>query len=149
MVELLLAKFLFVIACFTYASHTDLKKREVSNKLWLFMLPVIVLFALLDFQPLILLHSAFLGVVIGYIGFYHLAKFGGADAKAVMVLSVCFPTFILNLPVFIYILLYSLMLATLYSLWKWEFKKPLAFMPFLTLGTIAFLPTCVFFVVFL
>lgn len=139
--ELLLTKFLFVIVCFTYASYTDFKKREVPNTLWLFMLPFIALFVFFDFDLASLCLSLFAGVLIGYVGFYHIAKFGGADAKAVMVLSLCFSTFILNLPMFVHMLLYSLVFAICYSISKREFKKPLAFMPFLTLGVIAFMPT--------
>jgi len=146
---ILLLKFIFVIACFTYASITDLKTQEVSNKLWVFMLPFIALFIIIDFQYRALILSLVAGVLIGYFGFYIIGGFGGADAKAVIVLSACFPTFLLNLPIFIYILLYSLMFATGYSLLKWEFKKPVAFMPFLTLGIIAFLPCYLFLVVFL
>lgn len=141
MLELLLAKFLFVIVCFTYASYTDFKTREVPNTLWLFMLPFIALFTYLNFNLTSLCLSLFAGVLIGYIGFYRIAKFGGADAKAVMVLSVCFSSFFLNLPMFIYILLYSLVFAICYSVLKREFKKPLAFMPFLTLGVVAFMVT--------
>lgn len=141
MQELLLAKFLFVITCFTYASYTDFKKREVPNTLWLFMLPFVALFTYLDFDLTSLCLSVFTGVLIGYVGFYRIAKFGGADAKAVMILSVCFSAFILNVPIFIYILLYSLIFAICYSISKREFKKPLAFMPFLTVGTVAFMGT--------
>lgn len=141
MIELTFLKFLFVIVCFTYASYTDFKKREVSNALWIFMLPFVALFAYLNFNLTSLCLSVFAGVLIGYIGFYRIAKFGGADAKAVMILSVCFSAFVLNLPMFIYILLYSLVFAICYSVLKREFKKPLAFMPFLTCGVIAFMCT--------
>ena len=144
MIEITFLKFLFVIVCFTYASYTDFKKREVPNTLWLFMLPFVALFAYLNFNLTSLCLSVFAGVLIGYIGFYRIAKFGGADAKAVMILSVCFSAFILNVPIFIYILLYSLIFAICYSISKREFKKPLAFMPFLTLGCVAFMGTLCF-----
>lgn len=86
------------LSIFTYASWSDWKKREVSNKVWLIMAPLA--FALTTFQyvlfsPQLLqiyvfsfVITAALSIVLFYAG-----GFGGADAKALMCLALALPYF--------------------------------------------------------
>jgi len=88
-----------VVLCLTvltYASWSDWKKREVSNKVWAFFAPLAfalttiqyVFFAkeLLLYFVLSFTITSVLGIVLFYAG-----AFGGADAKALMCLALALP----------------------------------------------------------
>lgn len=81
-----------------YASWSDLKTREVSNKVWVFFAPIglvltLVLLFLYDFSSDMLYRfgisagvTSTLALVLFYVG-----AFGGADAKALICLSLALP----------------------------------------------------------
>jgi len=81
-----------------YASWSDWKSREVSNKVWVVMAPlalVSTLFQFVVFSPQLLplyalsfAITATLSVALFYVG-----AFGGADAKALMCLALALPTY--------------------------------------------------------
>jgi len=81
-----------------YASWSDWKKREVSNTVWLMMAPLAfalttfqyVVFSprLLQFYALSFAITAALSIALFYVG-----AFGGADAKALMCLTLALPSY--------------------------------------------------------
>jgi len=85
-----------------YASWRDLKTREVSNKVWLFYAPVILLFAVVDlwvFRPYwIMAYVVSAGVVcVVSLGLWSLRVWGGADAKAMLCVGMGFVVALLAL----------------------------------------------------
>jgi preflagellin peptidase FlaK len=100
--------------CFAYASWSDWKIREVSDRVWV----VLALFGLvltpLDLwslsRPHLLVLSA-VSVLVSFalsFAFFYLNLFGGADAKALVCLSLIMPYYptsfrsLLGLPVFVF-----------------------------------------------
>jgi hypothetical protein len=86
----------FVLGILAYVSVLDLRKREVSNWVWLFTYPIgcattLTGWALnlLDIQAVFVsfFASIVLGVVLLYVGFY-----GGADVKALVFVGLTLPT---------------------------------------------------------
>lgn len=78
-------------------SWSDIKTREVSNKLWIVALPVvtvITVFKIYFSSGLLLLYlvSMFLSIVVS-IAIFEVGFFGGADAKAMISLGVALPLF--------------------------------------------------------
>lgn len=91
------------IIFFSYASISDWKKREVSNKVWILFLPIGAVVTLID---AIFNGTAFTWTMTGLsilvtsimaIALFYLGAFGGADAKALICLSVTIPIHPLNL----------------------------------------------------
>jgi preflagellin peptidase FlaK len=90
------ARVLLSLSFLIYASWSDWKKREVSNKVWVVLAPLAflltsvqyVLFAreLLIFFVLSFAVTSGLAIILFYAG-----AFGGADAKALMCLSLALP----------------------------------------------------------
>lgn len=84
-----------------YASWSDWKKREVSNKVWLIMAPLA--FALTIFQFVVsspqLLQSvqfyvlSFVITAALSVALFYAGAFGGADAKALMCLALALPSY--------------------------------------------------------
>jgi len=84
------------LSFFVYASVSDLRTREVSNKVWVIMAPLALTLTLFQFalfspQSLSLFVISFaitatLSVVLFYVG-----AFGGADAKALICLALALP----------------------------------------------------------
>ncbi|RLI22445.1 hypothetical protein DRO54_01225 [Candidatus Bathyarchaeota archaeon] len=92
------AKLLLSFVFLGYASWSDIKTREVSNKIWIFYGPLGLLLTLFegilqkdtDFWILFGISVAvtwILAITLFYVGAY-----GGADAKAFMCLALVFPT---------------------------------------------------------
>jgi len=88
--------FVFTLSVLTYASVFDLKKREVSNRVWLFAYPIGCIMtltklavSLLDVQTVFV--SLGVSMVLGFVlfcsGFY-----GGADVKALVFMGLTIPT---------------------------------------------------------
>jgi preflagellin peptidase FlaK len=88
------------IAFLGYATYSDIKTRRVSNLLWILMLAVaipLLLFRLdlynivsIAFMSLFAALLYYLGVMLQRFGFKH-GLYGGADAKAIIALSVMVP----------------------------------------------------------
>jgi len=93
-----LLKLLFCIPFIVYGCYSDIKTRSVPNKVWLFMLPGAVIFFLIDLSNNFLTHitSTLLstGTIfsIAYI-FFRLGFLGGADVKALTIISFILPLF--------------------------------------------------------
>lgn len=80
-----------------YASWSDLRKREVSNKVWVIFAPLALALTLqfLVFSPE-LLYGFVLSFVITSvlsIALFYAGAFGGADAKALICLSLALPSY--------------------------------------------------------
>ena len=92
------ARVFLCLAFLTYASWSDLKKREVSNMVWVAFAPLALALTSLQiflFVPQLLLlytlsfaATSALSIVLFYAG-----AFGGADAKALICLSLALPTY--------------------------------------------------------
>ncbi|HEC86618.1 MAG TPA: hypothetical protein ENI49_01945, partial [Thermoplasmatales archaeon] len=91
-----IARFIAGVAILGYASYTDIKTRMASNALWIIMgllgavLLVIQYFTVGIENPIQLLFIPIL-IVIVYVLFYIGIIFGGADAKAIMALTILTP----------------------------------------------------------
>ncbi len=91
------ARIFLCLAFFIYASWSDLKKREVSNRVWAILAPLAFALTFLQFimfAPEMLRIYAFsfgitsaLSIILFYAG-----AFGGADAKALICLSLVLPS---------------------------------------------------------
>lgn len=81
---------------FLYASWSDYKTREVSNRVWVIYAPLALVFSLayllLFMQSQLLYYLICVGVTVG-IAFllFYLGMFGGADSKALMCLALALP----------------------------------------------------------
>jgi preflagellin peptidase FlaK len=90
-----------VILCFSffaYASWSDLKTREVSDKVWIVMAPlaiILTLFQFLSFNPEAIPFYAisFVSTAALSIAFFYVGAFGGADAKALICLALALPIY--------------------------------------------------------
>jgi len=87
----------FALLILAYACYTDIKKRSVSNIVWLVMMGVGIAFAGyytvlqgMSFLILLIFSAAITGAV-SYI-FFRLGLFGAADAKALICTALLFPT---------------------------------------------------------
>ncbi len=96
--EFFLMKFVIALIFLLFASKMDLKMRIVPNRVWKYM---VMIFIPLDFFEVIIFnHSIFqlilamfqISIVSGiaYL-LYYIGAYGGADAKAIISLSIAFP----------------------------------------------------------
>jgi len=92
------ARIFLCLAFLAYASWSDYKTREVSNLVWAFFAPLA--FALASFQFLLfapeLLYIYALSFIVTSalsIALFYSGAFGGADAKALMCLSLALPSY--------------------------------------------------------
>ena len=108
---------LFCFTCLIYASYQDLKTRNISNNLWLFMLLIAIPFIIynlfifhISFLPT-LLYSFFFTFTLSYF-FFVLHLFGGADAKALICISLLIPSCSLsNIPFTITVLANTILIS--------------------------------------
>jgi len=91
-----------LLACFTYASWSDYRSREVSNKIWILLAPptfTITFTKFLFYEPSQLVSYALccsLTAIFVTVLFYT-GGFGGADAKALMCLALALPFYPKNI----------------------------------------------------
>lgn len=89
-------KIVFSLGLLSYASWSDFKTREVSNKVWVFYAPVALLLSLTqlilyNFSQLPLYGLSF-GVTAGIsLLLFYSGVFGGADSKALMCIALALP----------------------------------------------------------
>jgi preflagellin peptidase FlaK len=87
---------LFCVPIMIYACYSDLKKRRVTNRLWLLMIvvgtPIAIYNVIIQGIPFLIHFSAsvLFTFILVYL-FYRLRLFGGADAKCLIALSVLSP----------------------------------------------------------
>ncbi|HEX58580.1 MAG TPA: hypothetical protein ENF26_00295 [Methanomicrobia archaeon] len=96
MSELELLRFCVGGASLLYASYADVKTREISDVVWALMATCGVAFLAFDFsygilQPSQVLKSVLVAAALAFL--LLLLNFGGADAKALLAISVLFPSF--------------------------------------------------------
>ncbi|HUT16837.1 MAG TPA: A24 family peptidase C-terminal domain-containing protein [Acidobacteriota bacterium] len=92
------AKVTLSLAFLLYASWSDYKTREVSNRVWAFYAPLALFLSLVD---LLLYKSSdwlFFVLSIGFtivlaLGLFYSGGFGGADSKALMCIALALPFF--------------------------------------------------------
>jgi len=93
------ARIALSFAFLVYASWSDIKTREVSNKVWLLYAPLgltLALFEGLLYEDYDYWLSAGISIALTFtlaVSLFHLGAFGGADAKAFMCLALAFPTY--------------------------------------------------------
>ena len=80
-----------------YSSFCDIREREVSDKVWISSIPVCLALSLFgvytgDVNVLDLIVSTTSAFIIGFILFYF-GFFGGADVKALLLISLAFPSY--------------------------------------------------------
>lgn len=95
MLEIL--KILFCMPFLLYACYSDIRKRSVTNNVWLMMLAGSIFFisyenAKYEMSLYPLLTSAGFIFILAYI-LFKIGAFGGADAKSLIVLSIIFPVY--------------------------------------------------------
>ena len=98
MLDIGMMRILACIPFLLYACHSDLKNRRVSNQVWLPMIGIGVVLALLDFIDRGFISFLNLGLSVMLISafvyvLFKMGAFGGADAKAIISLSIVVPTF--------------------------------------------------------
>ncbi len=93
-----LVKCLIVLIFLLYTCLLDIKERRVPNRLWKYMIiatfPLVILEFIVGNHGLYDIMYAVLQFVLIFglaYGLYYLGAYGGADAKALMVLSLLFP----------------------------------------------------------
>jgi hypothetical protein len=92
-----LIKLFIITMLFGYAAYKDIKEREVKDKVWIltFILVAPITFFQIFYLKTIALNlliiSSVLCFLFGLLLFY-VAKFGGADAKAIWILPFAFPS---------------------------------------------------------
>jgi preflagellin peptidase FlaK len=92
------ARIILCLSFLIYASWSDYKTREVSNKVWVILGPLAL--ALTTFQFLIYSPQLLLSYILSFvitsalaIAIFYAGGFGGADAKALMCISLALPVY--------------------------------------------------------
>jgi len=143
----LLLKCLVVLPFFVYASLSDVRTTFVSNKIWGLLLWLSIPFIGVDlwFGGFLYLGWLLLSFFLMLFGMYLLFRFrvfGGADAKAFIVLGVWFPVGLVAAQAFINLLVLSFAFAPyllLRRLRDKEFRILAHRMPYLPLVTLSWL----------
>lgn len=91
-------KILFCMPFLLYACYSDIKKRSVTNNLWLMMLAGSIFFIVYEISKYSVSHLYPLFISAGFIFIlayipYQIGAIGGADAKSLIVLSMIFPAY--------------------------------------------------------
>ncbi len=91
-------KVTFALGFLLYASWSDYKTREVSNRVWVFFAPLALLLSLAEFLLYDPSKLPFLGLSFGLtaafaIILFYTGGFGGADSKALMCIALALPVF--------------------------------------------------------
>jgi len=118
------------------ASYHDLRTREVPNKLWLLMLfalPFTIIDVYLAGTALYALASVGISVAFALVLFYFF-KVGGADAKALIVLSMVYPVFAFMVATLFFSSFFALLTVTVLAIGMKKKVWVIPFAPFLTLG---------------
>ncbi len=89
-------RFILGVIILSYASYTDIKTRRASNILWILMILIGVILILVQFLTIgfeNMLIFIFIPIMIGfvYLLFQMRLLFGGADAKAIMAITILLP----------------------------------------------------------
>ncbi len=113
-----------------YAAYKDHKASEVSNNVWLIYFPVAsLLTALLPFTLIYLALIFSMTVFSVFLFYFGDNGFGGADAKALICLTVAFPTLSWTM-----MLIASLSFLVTMLILKANLRSQKPFLPFLFIG---------------
>ncbi len=91
-----IARIFLVTFMLAYASYLDIKERRVSNRIWAIFTPFAIVLLILDiigreyYEIIMMIINILVVSAFGFASFY-LGILGGADAKAIMILSVMLP----------------------------------------------------------
>ena len=90
-------KFLLATIFLGYASLRDIEEREVPDKVWILSVPTCLALTFLDMSfgevdPMFLLASLLISFVLGVV-LCHFGFYGGADAKALLLIAIAFPSY--------------------------------------------------------
>lgn len=127
-------KLALILVAFGYGTYTDLKYRRVHNKVWATLLILLPFFLSIEYFYLHTLHlinlvwSVVITSLFAYVVLYRLCKYGSADAKGFMILSLYFPYFYYNAPFAFWVMALSLAFASgylLYLFFKYVFDDVL------------------------
>ena len=132
-------KFAFVLICFLIASYCDMKTREVNNTLWAVMLPLGITFFIYELLLSFLIPlTTFLITAFFALGCWKFKQFGGADAKAIIIIGLFYPYWMYGVP--FAILATSIGCAVLIFFYgiqkKFHFKEHYPLIPFFTVGLV-------------
>jgi len=94
MLDISIIKIIFVTPFFIYACFTDYRERRVPNNLWVPLLTGALIFTILEFSIEYMYSlTVSAGIIIPLALILYRFGFGGADAKALIVISLLFPQF--------------------------------------------------------
>lgn len=89
-------RFIVGVTILSYASYTDIKTRRASNILWIIMgviglILIFIQYFIVGFENLLIL--IFIPIMIGFVYLLYQIRllFGGADAKAIMAITILLP----------------------------------------------------------
>jgi len=90
-------RFVLAVIFLGYASLRDIEEREVPDKVWILSVPACLALTLLDVcfekdDPMLLLVSLLIAFVLGVV-LCHFGFYGGADAKALLLIATAFPSY--------------------------------------------------------
>ena len=94
-----LIKALVTLGVFTYLSALDVKTREIDPKIWIFLIPIVVLLTVIEiisYGVYAVISLFVIGVIINTviaILFYYFNLFGGADMFGLITLSMAVPIY--------------------------------------------------------
>ena len=129
---LFIAKFAFVLVCFSYASISDIRTLRVSNRLWVLMIPLGIVFLLAEILVFGLVLNYILNIAVFVclsVLVFHLNLMGGADAKGIITLSVFFPYDFFGVP---FVMVLILLAGVLLMIWYGLKPQKVPFMPAMT-----------------
>ena len=95
-----LLRFVVGIVILGVGAYTDLKSRSASNKLWIILGSIASIILVIDFYiygiNIIKIVLMLFMIILAYVLFQLRLISGGADAKAIMSLSILFPLFVFD-----------------------------------------------------
>jgi Flp pilus assembly protein protease CpaA len=135
-----LIRTVLLVIYFGYASYQDLKTKQVSNRIWLIAIltgtPMLI-FDLATQDPYMLILYVVVVVMMFLVScvLFYLAKFGGADAKALITLGLTMP-YLMPVYVFANSMMVFLIYGLVLLLWKRKnaLKIEVQLLPFIFVG---------------
>lgn len=95
--NLFLANVIIILSALLYASYLDMKKREIDDWVWIVSIVIgfpTMLYDQLIIQEAINIHLVVVSIILTIalaVGFYKAGLYGGADAKALITISLVLP----------------------------------------------------------
>ncbi|RZN56152.1 MAG: hypothetical protein DSO09_02470 [Candidatus Methanomethylicota archaeon] len=94
--DIILIKTLIIIIGLFIASLQDIKSREISDKIWIVLIPIGIFLTIIEIiikgnYPCILAIFSIIFSIVLALTLYYLHLYGGADAKALITIALFFP----------------------------------------------------------